>query len=146
MVLVMNENVLFREAIAVAEMNDFQFHTVEADALVAVLAVDQGLAVLELDHMLAAGFFFREVEPRAVVEDVAVLQDFDEGRASVRGCLLERVLQVAWKTSTERATNVASAPIARPSGLNGRSAVPKGVDLVFLPNSEVGEYWPLVRP
>ena len=32
------------------------------------------------------------------------------------------------------------------TGLNGRSAVPYGVDFVFLPISDVGEYCPLVRP
>src|ERR1700683_1170730 len=51
-----------------------------------------------------------------------------------------------WKTSTERATNVASDPIASEIGLNGRSAEPYGVDLDFLPTSDVGAYWPLVRP
>src|ERR1700686_5348878 len=51
-----------------------------------------------------------------------------------------------WKTSTERATKVASAPIAKESGLNGRSTEPNGVDFVFLLNSEVGEYCPLVSP
>ena len=33
-------------------------------------------------------------------------------------------LRWAWKTSTERATNVASAPSASESGLNGRSTEP----------------------
>src|SRR6266852_6296968 len=51
-----------------------------------------------------------------------------------------------WKTSTERATKVASEPIARDMGLKGRSSDPNGVDLVFLLNSEVGEYWPFVNP
>ena len=49
-------------------------------------------------------------------------------------------------TSTERATKVVSAPMTSASGLNGRASEPYGVDLVFLPNSEVGEYCPLVRP
>ena len=31
-------------------------------------------------------------------------------------------------------------------GLNGKSTEPAGVDLVTLPTSEVGEYWPLVNP
>jgi len=30
--------------------------------------------------------------------------------------------------------------------LNGRSGEPKGVDFVTLWNSEVGEYWPFVKP
>ena len=45
-----------------------------------------------------------------------------------------------------RATKVASAPSASETGLNGVSSDPIGVDLVILPSSEVGEYWPLVRP
>ena len=45
-----------------------------------------------------------------------------------------------------RATNVASAPSASDTGLNGVSTEPIGVDLVTLPVSEVGEYWPLVSP
>ena len=52
----------------------------------------------------------------------------------------------AWNTSTERATNVASAPSASESTLNGRSTEPYGVDFAFFPISDVGEYWPLVRP
>src|SRR5207248_763850 len=45
-----------------------------------------------------------------------------------------------------RATKVASAPRARLIGLNGKSTEPNGVDLVTLPISLVGEYWPLVSP
>ena len=56
------------------------------------------------------------------------------------------VLRCGWKTSTERATKVASAPSASESGLKGRSTDPYGVDLAFLPISEVGEYCPLVSP
>src|SRR5829696_9967212 len=44
------------------------------------------------------------------------------------------------------ATNVASAPRANDTGLNGLSSEPIGVDLVISPSSEVGEYWPLVNP
>ena len=45
-----------------------------------------------------------------------------------------------------RATKVASAASASESGTTGWSMVPSGVDLVRLPNSEVGEAWPLVSP
>ena len=45
-----------------------------------------------------------------------------------------------------RATKLASAPSARATGLNGWSCDPNGVDLVTLPCSLVGEYWPFVRP
>ena len=48
--------------------------------------------------------------------------------------------------SSARPTNVASAPSASDTGLNGASTEPIGVDLVTLPTSEVGEYWPLVSP
>ena len=48
--------------------------------------------------------------------------------------------------SIARATKVASAPIAIESGLNGWSTEPSGVDFVTFPRSEVGEYWPFVRP
>jgi hypothetical protein len=48
--------------------------------------------------------------------------------------------------SIVRATNVASAPIASDSGLNGQSREPIGVDFVTLPSSLVGEYCPFVSP
>ena len=48
--------------------------------------------------------------------------------------------------SIVRATKDASAPMARDTGLKGASSEPIGVDLVILPTSEVGEYWPFVRP
>ena len=48
--------------------------------------------------------------------------------------------------SIERATNVASAPIASEIGLNGRSSEPSGVDFVIVPSGDVGEYWPFVSP
>ena len=40
--------------------------------------------MFELNDVLAARFFFGEVMPRAVVEDVAVLQNLDERGALVR--------------------------------------------------------------
>ena len=48
--------------------------------------------------------------------------------------------------SMTRATNVASAPRASDTGLNGLSTDPMGEDLVTWPTWEVGEYWPLVNP
>ena len=48
--------------------------------------------------------------------------------------------------STERATKLASAARATVSGLIGWSIVPAGLDFVTLPNSEVGDAWPLVSP
>ena len=62
------------------------------------------------------------------------------------GALQHLDRRCGWKMSTLRATKVAPAPSASASGLNGWSIEPNGVDLVRLPSSEVGEYWPLVRP
>ena len=54
---------------------------------------------------------------------------------------------MCWRSrSWVRATKLASAPSATDSGLNGGSIEPNGVDLVTLPSSEVGEYWPFVNP
>ena len=82
----------------------------------------------------------------AVVVDVAVLQDLDERGAPVRGRRASTSVRSFLSVSIARATNVASAPIAIESGLNGWSIEPIGVDFVTLPRSEVGEYWPFVSP
>jgi hypothetical protein len=57
------------------------------------------------------------VVPRAVVEDVAILQNLDVGGALDAPRLFRVSFKCCWKTSTERATKVASAPIASESGL-----------------------------
>ena len=49
-------------------------------------------------------------------------------------------------TSTVRATKVALAPSAKAIGSTGWSMAPSGVDFVFMPRREVGEYWPFVSP
>ena len=129
------------------ELDDLEVKPVQADALVSILAEDERLAVLEMHDVFGAGVFFGQVLPGAIIEDVAVLKDLDVGRALMRRRLFQSVLQVLpCMTSTERATKVVSAPKASASGLNGRASEPNGVDLVFFPNSEVGEYCPLVRP
>ena len=79
---------------SVAELHDFEIEAVLADALVAVLAEDQRLAVFELDDMFLTIFFFRHAEPCAVIEDVAILEDLDVGRAFVGGGFFQGVLQV----------------------------------------------------
>ena len=52
----------------------------------------------------------------------------------------------AASVSIERQTKLALHPSANVAGSTGWSAEPNGVLLVTLPNSLVGEYWPLVRP
>ena len=92
MVFVVHEQILLGDA--VAQLNDFEFESVQADALVAILSEDERLAVFELYHVLAARVFLGEVKPRAVIEDVAVLQNFDVGGAFVRGRFFQRVFQM----------------------------------------------------
>src|SRR6266699_1997589 len=58
------------------------FITSSADALVAVLPENQRLAIFELDDVLDACIFFGQGEPRAIIEDVAILQN-QIGRAHV---------------------------------------------------------------
>ena len=92
-VRVMNDQVGFRDAIA--ERHDFDVAIgLAADALVAILAEDEGLAVLELEYVFAARFFFRQAGPRAIIKDIAVLQNLDERGASMRCRGFQRVLQV----------------------------------------------------
>ena len=95
MVLVVHEQIFFGDA--VAELDDFELEAIQANALVAILAEDERLAVFELDDVLAARVFFRERFPRVVVEDVAVLQNLDVGGAFVRGGFFQRVFQVLLK-------------------------------------------------
>src|SRR5579863_4607617 len=44
--------------------------------------------------MLAACVAFREVEPRAIIKDIAVLQNLDECRAFMRGGMFQGLFQV----------------------------------------------------
>src|SRR5260370_8852441 len=81
---------------AVAELHDFDVAVrFPADTLVAVLAENHGLAVFELEDVLAAGFAVRQREPRAVVKDVAVLQNFPVARTFVCGRVFQRLFQVS---------------------------------------------------
>jgi len=124
MVRIVNDQIRFGHA--VAELDDFDVAVrFPADTLVAVLAENHGLAVFELEDVLAAGIAVGQREPCAVVEDVAVLQNFHVGRTFVRGRVFQRLFQVSLKTSTERATKVASDPMASETGLNGRSSDPR---------------------
>src|SRR5260370_30747091 len=73
---------------AIAERNHFDVAIgFPADALVAVLPENQWLAMFELDDVLAARIFFGYGEPRALIEDVAILQNLDE-----RGTLMRRIV------------------------------------------------------
>ena len=132
----------------VGDLDDAQL-TVGAhdDTLVAVGAEADRLTVLEVDHHLLADLAAGDVVERAVVEHVAVLEDLDERRALVGVRLAEDLHHVlAVEVVGAGDERLASAPSATLSGLNGGSIEPNGVLLVTLPISDVGEYWPLVRP
>ena len=80
---------------AVAQLDDFDVAIgLAANAFVAILAEDERLAVFELDDVFAASVFFGDAGPGTVIENVAVLQDFDEGGAFVGGGVFERVFEV----------------------------------------------------
>jgi len=107
---------------AVGELDDFEVTVgLAADALVAVLAENHRLAVFQLEDVFAAGIALGQVEPRAIVEDVAVLQNLDVGGTLCAAACLRVSFKWLWKTSTERATKVASEPMASETGLKGRS-------------------------
>ena len=102
--------------------------------------------MLEDEHPVLADLAVGEVAPRAVVEDVAVLEDLDERRALVPAGPLERPLEVLG-VGVDRAGDERRLGGERDrQRLIGVSTVPAGVDFVFLPNSDVGDAWPLVSP
>ena len=119
----------------------------EPYAAIAIATEDHGPPVLEHQRVVALARLVREVIERAVVEDVAVLEDLDERRAAVGVRPPPAPPAGAWRRRPRcgrRRSRRRRAPAA--SGLKGRSTEPSGVDLVILPGSEVGEYCPLVSP
>src|SRR5205085_1884277 len=78
----------------VRELDDLGSEAVEADAAVPVLAEDERLAVLDVDHAVVAHVALLEGVKGAVVEDVAVLVDLEDRTAAVRGHALERRAEV----------------------------------------------------
>ena len=91
--LVVDQEVRLGHAV-LADRHDLGMQAREADALVAVLAEDHRLAVLEDEHPVLADLAVGEVAPRPVVEDVAVLEDLDERGALVAAGPLERALEM----------------------------------------------------
>ena len=66
----------------------------QPDAPVSVATEDERLAVLEHQRVVGLGGLVGDVAEGAVVEDVAVLEDLDEGRPFVGVCALDDLLQV----------------------------------------------------
>ena len=104
----MDEQVRLGDAV-LAELDDLGPQAAQPDALVAVLAEDHRLAVLEVQHPVLADVPVGERAPGAVVEDVAVLEDLDERRALVEAGRVERLLEVLG-VGVHRARDEASPP------------------------------------
>ncbi len=107
-------------------VHDLGLLAVQADALVAVLAEDQRLAVLEDERACRPCVSFSvSVGEGAVVEDVAVLEDLDERRAAVLRGRAGGSPAGAWPRRRSCARrSVASAPSASAIGSNGWSTEP----------------------
>src|SRR5260370_14632688 len=67
---------------------------VHPDSLVAVLAEDERLAVFEHQLMVGLDLLVAHVVEGAVIENVAVLKDFDERRAAMPMSAFERIAEV----------------------------------------------------
>ncbi len=81
-------DIRFRNAV-LTQGHRLRFEAAQADGLVAVLAVEERLAVLEQQAGVVAHRFVRNGIVGAVVEDDAVLEYLDEGRALMLGGALE---------------------------------------------------------
>src|SRR6516164_3684490 len=82
--------------------------------------------------MFAASVLFGDTDPGAVVEDVAVLQDLDEGRAFVSGGLFEGIFQVSLE-DVDRARNESSfSADCEGDGIEGAVERAVGGGLCFL--------------
>ncbi len=93
MVRVVHHEIALREAIA--ELHDFNVAVrLPADTFVAVFAEDQRLAMFELHHVFAARITLGQREPRAIVEDVAVLENLHKRGALVCSGVLQRFFEV----------------------------------------------------
>ena len=90
--LVVHEEVRFADT--VPELDHLGLEVPQANALVAVPAEDERLAVLEHERVIGLRRLLGHVGERAVVEHVAVLQDLHERRALVLVGAAHDLLQV----------------------------------------------------
>ena len=144
--LIVDEDVIDRDRLP--ELDHFRLEAVELQTpSLRSLPKRERPAVLQIDDGVGLYVGVGGVTEDAVVEDFAVLVDFDERR--VRVCAAARSsTSLMWLTSTSRvrATKVASAASASDNGRNGVSNDPSGLDLVMVPARAVGEYCPLRAP
>src|SRR4029077_17101100 len=96
MMRIVNDQIRLSDA--VAEMDDLDVAvSFPADTLVTVLAKYHRFAMLELKDVFAAGIAIRQRKPRAVIEDVAILQYLHVSRTPVCSGVFQRFFQVALK-------------------------------------------------
>src|SRR5262249_37618344 len=72
----------------------FELCALEPDSLVAILSENEGLSMLQINHSFVTNFFLREVLERAVIEYVAILEDFDKGSSLVLRRAMDRFHEV----------------------------------------------------
>jgi len=129
------------------QFDDFRMHPIEANAFLDVFAEHQGLAMLEIDHVVILDLLVGGIEEGVVIEDVAILIDLDKSRPFVVGGPLKDVGQMldvdVNGTGDERRFRNRSH---NTNGVTGLSIDPTGVLLVFDPTGLVGEYCPFVSP
>ena len=104
-----------------------------------VIAPDDARYVLD-DYIVTEATSLEEETPAAQPTGSTVVIVAPDTTGSLGASLRAEIESIV------RATNVASAPSASETGLNGWSETPNGVDFVIFPSSDVGDAWPLVRP
>lgn len=77
-----------------SQLNDHRPEAVQFDAFVALCAKDQGLALLQEEGIIGFGRLLSEHFKNAIIEDIAVLIDLQEGRTLVLMAADKRFLQV----------------------------------------------------
>ena len=109
----------------------------------ALLVEADRLAMLEVDPVRLV--LAHEVE-RAVVVDVAVLEDLHERAALVRSGGAQHLRQMP-TVGVDRARDERRLRADRDrQRIEGQSSEPIGVDFVRFPSGDVGEYCPFVSP
>src|SRR5438128_5273426 len=119
---VVDEQVVNRDA--AAQSNHFRIHSVQAYALVAVLAENERLTVFEVQGVIRLDAFVGGVIENAVVEDLAVLINLNECRAFMsRGAFqsLRQMIDVDVHGSGDKSSFGADGQRQRPQGIVDRS-------------------------
>ena len=71
--------------VGVAQVHNLRDQAIETDALVPILPENHRLPMLKHKSVIILGAAVGDVAPRTIVEDIAVLEDLDEGGPFVLG-------------------------------------------------------------